>query len=79
LREDRKSPAHGQRDAIDPERTSSARAERTHRDRRNSDEAANSDGLDLARIHRLLWNALDDEAAEFRQLVAERQEVLEGR
>ena len=45
----------------------------------DSNEAANSGGLDLAKIDRLLWSALDDEAAEFRQLVSERQEVLEGR
>ena len=64
---------------IDPERTSSTRAERAHRDRRNSDEAANSGGLDLARIHRLLWNALDGVAAELRKLIAERQKVFEGR
>ena len=34
-------------------------------ERRNSDEAANSGGLDLATIHRLSWNALNDEATEF--------------
>jgi hypothetical protein len=33
-----------------------------------SDEAANSDGLGFANIHRLLRNALDDVTAEFRHL-----------
>jgi hypothetical protein len=54
------------------------RAERTRQDPRNSDEAANSGGLGFAKIHRLLRNALDDVTAEFRHLVAERQEILEG-
>ena len=53
-------------------------AEQTHLDPRNSDEAANSGGLGFAKIHRLLRNALDDVTAEFRHLVAERQEILEG-
>ena len=43
-----------------PQRTSTNRAER-----RISDEAANSGGLDLATIHRLSRNALNDEATEF--------------
>jgi ketosteroid isomerase-like protein len=34
-------------------------------ERRNSDEAANSGGLDPATIHQLSWNALNDEATEF--------------
>lgn len=54
------------------------RAERAQRDRRNSDEAANPGGLEFVRIHRLLWGALDHEAAEFRQLLAKRQQFLEG-
>ena len=37
-----------------------------------SDEAADPGGLDLATIHRLPWSALNDEATEFSQLVAER-------
>jgi hypothetical protein len=37
----------------------------------DSNEAANSGGLDPAKIDRLLWSALDDEAAEFRELVAD--------
>jgi hypothetical protein len=49
-----------------------------HRDCTNSNEAASQAASDLRKTHRLLWSALDGEAAELRQLLAERQEVLEG-
>jgi hypothetical protein len=67
-----------QNDASEPGADLIDRAERTRQDSRNSDEAANSGGLGFAKIHRLLRNALDDVTAEFRHLVAEWQEILEG-